>query len=88
MTAPAAPCHRAEAALLATGLPVPPEVASHATFCESCGPLLLDCEENERLLSALALPAPAASLAPSLAALSITEPPRVAVRKRAPVSMN
>lgn len=80
MTAPAAPCRRVETALLAAGLPVSPEVASHAAFCESCGPLLLDCEENERLLSALALPAAPASLSRSLASLSETEPPRVAAR--------
>ena len=80
MTAPAAPCRRAEAALLATGVPVSPEVASHASFCESCGPLLLDCEENERILSSVAHPGPSASLVPSLAEISKTEPPRLEAR--------
>ncbi len=80
MTAPAAHCRRAEAALLSGGLPVPPEVASHASFCETCGPLLSDCEEVDRLLSSLAVPAPADALGPSLTALSETEPPRVAAR--------
>ncbi len=58
MTASAGPCRRAETALLAGGVPVPPEVASHASFCETCGPLLADCEENDRLLGALAVPRP------------------------------
>lgn len=81
MSAPATPCRRAEAALLLAGLPVPPEVASHASFCESCGPLLADCEANGRLLSSLAVPEPAAGLALTLAALSENEPPRVLARE-------
>lgn len=81
MTAPAGPCRRAETALLAGGVPVPPEVASHASFCEECGPLLLDCEENDRLLGLVAVPRPAAALADSLAALSQSEPPRIAARQ-------
>jgi hypothetical protein len=59
---------------------VPPEVASHASFCEACGPLLADCEEVDRLLSSLAVPEPAGALASALADLSGTEPPRVAAR--------
>ena len=31
----------------------PSEVSSHASFCETCGPLLLDCEENDRVLGLL-----------------------------------
>lgn len=81
MTGPAGPCRRAEAALLAGGVPVPPEVASHASFCEECGPLLADCEENDRLLGLVAVPRPATALADSLAGLSESEPPRVAVRQ-------
>lgn len=81
MTASGAPCRRAEAALLAGGIPVPPEVASHASFCEACGPLLLVCEENDGLLAALAPPEPPAALGASLAALSRTEPARVAARE-------
>jgi hypothetical protein len=80
VTVPTAPCRRAEAALLSGGLPVPPEVASHASFCETCAPLLSDCVEIDRLLSSLAVPEPAGRLAASLAALSGTEPPRVAAR--------
>ena len=38
MTAGAAtPCRRAEAALLAGGIPVPLEVGAHAAACETCG---------------------------------------------------
>lgn len=81
MSAPAGPCRRAEAALLAGGLPVPPELASHASFCDACGPLLADCEENDRLLASLASPGPPAALAGALAALSASEPPRVAARE-------
>jgi hypothetical protein len=55
-------------------------VASHASFCETCGPLLSDCEEIDRLLSSLAVPEPGDTLEASLAALSGTEPPRVAAR--------
>jgi hypothetical protein len=60
---------------------VPPEVASHASFCEICGPFLADCEENDRLLGALAVPRPPDALARSLASLSRSEPPRVAARE-------
>lgn len=81
MTALPAPCRRAEAALLAGGLPVAPEVASHASFCEACGPLLAACEENDAVLGALAVPEPPAGLAASLAALSGAEPARVAARE-------
>ncbi len=81
MTTPSAPCRRVEAALLSAGLPVPPEVASHASFCESCGPLLADCEENGKLLAALAIPEPEDGLTTSLAALSEREPPRVQARE-------
>lgn len=80
MSAPAAPCRRVEAALLASGLPVPPDVASHASFCGTCGPLLLDFEENDRVLAALAVPVPGAALVATLARLSGSEPPRVAAR--------
>ena len=80
MSAPA-PCRRAEAALLAGGLPVPADVASHASFCEACGPLLLECEENDRLLASLAAPEPPPGLAGALAALSALEPPRVLARE-------
>lgn len=79
MTA-AAPCRRAEAALLSGGLPVPPDVASHASFCESCGPLLADCEENDALLARLSAPEPSRELGASLAALGQSEPGRVAAR--------
>lgn len=81
MTASAGPCRRAEAALLAGGVPVAPEVASHASFCETCGPLLADCEENDHLLGGLAVPSASAALSSSLAALSESEPPRVATRE-------
>jgi hypothetical protein len=81
VTASAGPCRRAETALLAGGIPVPPEVASHASFCEICGPLLADCEENDRLLGGLAVPQPSVTLAASLAGLSESEPPRVAARE-------
>ena len=81
MSTPSAPCRRAETALLAGGLPVPAEVASHASFCDACGPLLADCEENERLVSALAAPDPPQRLPEALAALSSTLPPRVAARE-------
>lgn len=80
MTTPATPCRRAEAALLSEGLPVPPEVASHASFCDTCGPLLATCEENDLLLAALAAPRPEAALVASLASLGESEPPRVAAR--------
>jgi len=53
---------------------------SHASFCESCGPLLADCEENDRLLASLAVPEPPEALAASLEALAGTEPPRLAAR--------
>ena len=76
----AAPC-RAETALLAAGLPVPPDVATHASFCEVCGPLLSACEENESLLASLAIPEPGPRLAASLSALSQTLPPRLAARE-------
>ena len=79
MTA-AVPCRRVETALLSAGLPAPPEVVSHASFCESCGPLLADCEENDRLLASLAVPAPPAALAASLEGLARTEPARLAAR--------
>ena len=81
MTAPAGPCHRAETALLAGGVPVPPEVASHASFCEVCGPLLADCEENDLLLGLLAVPRPSASVTDAAIRLSESEPPRVAARQ-------
>jgi hypothetical protein len=80
MSAPAAPCRRAETALLAGGLPVPSEVATHASFCESCGPLLLDFEEHDRLLASLAVPEPAASLTSAIVGFAATEPARVAAR--------
>jgi hypothetical protein len=60
---------------------VPPEVASHASFCEICGPFLADCEENDRLLGALAVPRPSAELTAAVACLSKSEPPRVAARQ-------
>jgi hypothetical protein len=81
VSAPAAPCRRAEAALLSHGLPVPADVASHASSCGTCGPLLLDCEEDDRLLLALAVPEPTGSLTGLLAALADTEPPRIAARE-------
>ena len=81
MSAPASACRRVETALLVGGLPVPDEVASHASFCESCGRLLLDCEENDRLLSSLAVPRPAAPLAAALVAIWGAEPPRLAARE-------
>ncbi len=81
MSASAGPCHRAETALLSGGVPVPPEVASHASFCEVCGRLLADCEENDRLLGALAVPRPPDALKVSLAGLTRSEPPRVAARE-------
>lgn len=81
MTASSGPCRRAETALLAGGVPVPADVSSHASFCEVCGPLLLDCEENALIFGTLAVPRPPAHLAGSLAALSETEPPRVAARE-------
>ncbi len=81
MNASAGSCRRAETALLSGGVPVPPEVASHASFCEACGPLLADCEENDRLLGVLAVPRPSATLTTSLADLSRSEPPRVAARE-------
>jgi hypothetical protein len=81
MTASASPCHRAERALLSGGVPVPPEVASHASFCEACGPLLADCEENDRLLGALAVPRPPDALTGSLTGLSRSAPPRIAARE-------
>lgn len=80
MTGPAVPCRRAEAALLAGGLPLPPDVASHAAFCDTCGPLLASCEEVDRLLAAVAAPEAPGSLAASLARLANVEPPRVAAR--------
>lgn len=80
MSAAPAACRRAEAALLAGGLPVPPDVASHASFCESCAPLLSSCEEIDRLLADVAAPEPPETLAASLASLSGVEPPRVAAR--------
>lgn len=81
MSTPAGPCRRAEAALLAAGIPVPPEVASHASFCETCGPLLAACEENDAVLGSLAAPEPPAALAAALGAISETEPARVAARE-------
>lgn len=80
MSGAPAPCRRAEAALLSGGLPLAPELETHASFCESCGPLLAACQENDRLLALLAIPEAPAHLAPSLARLSETEPPRVATR--------
>jgi len=80
VTASAAPCRRAEAALLTGGLPVAHEVASHAASCESCGPLLADCTENDALLAALASPEVPGGLAAALAALGESEPARVATR--------
>jgi len=80
VTASTGPCRRAELALLAGGVPVPPEVASHASFCETCAPVLSDCEDNDRLLSMLAIPRPPDALTGSLAGLSKSEPPRVAAR--------
>ena len=81
MTAAAGPCRRAELALLSGGVPVAPEVASHASFCEACAPLLADCEDNDRLLGMLAVPRPSTTLTGSLAGLSKSEPPRVAARE-------
>jgi hypothetical protein len=81
VSAPAAPCRRAETALLAAGLPVPAEVATHASFCETCGPLLLDLEEHDRLLASLAVPAPPAPLAAALGRIPRTEPARVVARE-------
>ena len=81
MTASAGPCRRAETALLSGGVPVAPEVASHASFCDVCAPLLADCEENDRLLGALAVPRPLDTLTESLAGLSDSEPPRVSARE-------
>ena len=81
MTALPAPCRRAEAALLAGGLPVSPEVASHASFCATCGPVLADCEANDALLAALAIPSPPDALAAALHGLAETEPARVAARE-------
>jgi hypothetical protein len=81
VTAPQGPCRKAEAALLSEGLPAAPEVASHASFCETCGPLLADCEENGRLLAALAVPVPSAGLGASLAALAARPAARVVARE-------
>ncbi|HYN42961.1 MAG TPA: hypothetical protein VE129_14375 [Thermoanaerobaculia bacterium] len=81
MTATTGPCRRAETALLSGGVPVPPEVASHASFCEACGPLLADCEENDRLLGELNVPLPSAELTAAVVRLSESEPPRVAARE-------
>ena len=81
MTGSSGPCRRAETALLSGGVPVPPEVASHAPFCEVCGPLLADCEENDQLLGMLDVPRPSAALTHSAIRLSESEPPRVAARQ-------
>ena len=81
MSGPGVPCRRVEAALLKDGLPVPPEVESHASFCENCGELLADCAEHESLLAALAVPRPATGLQAGLEALSRSEAPRVAARE-------
>lgn len=80
MTAPAKACRRAEAELLSSGLPVPPAVASHASFCDVCGPLLLDCEENDRLLASLSVPEPPPSLADAIGRIAATSPARVEAR--------
>lgn len=80
MTAPAKACRRAEAALLSGGLPVPAEISSHASFCDVCGPLLLGCEENDRLLATLVVPEPPASLADALGRIDRTSPARVEAR--------
>jgi hypothetical protein len=60
---------------------VAPEVASHASFCEICGPLLTDCGENDRLLGELSVPQPSAELTAAVVRLSTSEPPRVAARQ-------
>lgn len=60
---------------------MPPEVGSHASFCETCGPLLVDCEENDRVLGLLLVPRPSAGLVGTLAGFSASEPPRVAARE-------
>ncbi|MBK8596654.1 MAG: hypothetical protein IPN83_13930 [Holophagales bacterium] len=81
MTSAPGPCRRAESALLAGGVPVPADVSSHASFCEVCGPLLIDCEENDRVLGMLAVPRPPDALCDSLASLSESEPPRISTRE-------
>lgn len=81
MTGHAGPCRRAETALLAGGVPVPSEVSSHASLCETCGPLLLDCEENDRVLGLLSVPPPPVTLVASLEELAGSVPPRVAARE-------
>ncbi len=77
----ASPCRRAETALLAGGVPVPPEVGSHAASCETCGLLLSGCEEIDTLLASLVAPEPAPGLSGALEAIGSTEPARVAVRE-------
>lgn len=77
----AAPCRRAETALLSGGVPVPPEVGAHASSCETCGPLLSGCEDIHALLAALVVPEPPPALSGTLAAIGSTEPPRVAARE-------
>ncbi len=82
MTAGAAtPCRRAEAALLAGGIPVPLEVGAHAAACETCGPLLSGCEEIDALFASLVVPEPRPALSVALEAISAVEPARVAVRE-------
>ncbi len=82
MTAGApAPCRRAEAALLAGGVPVPAEVGDHAKACETCGPLLSGCKEIDALFAALAVPEPPSALFGALEAIGSAEPARVAVRE-------
>ncbi|MHB8799885.1 MAG: hypothetical protein ACYDBY_15610 [Thermoanaerobaculia bacterium] len=78
--ATAPPCRRAEAALLSGGVPVLPEVASHASSCETCGPLLSGCEEIDALFASLVVPEPPPALSDSLEAIGSTVPARVAVR--------
>lgn len=80
-TGPASPCRRAETALLAGGVPVPPEIGSHAASCDTCGPLLSGCEEIDALLASLVVPEPPPTLSGALETIGSTEPPRVAVRE-------
>ena len=77
----ASPCRRAETALLAGGVPVAPEVGSHAAACETCAPLLSGCEEIDALFASLVVPEPPPALSATLEAIGSTEPARVAVRE-------
>ena len=77
----ASPCRRAETALLAGGVPVPPEVGSHAASCQTCGPLLSGCEEIDALFASLVVQEAPSALSRALEAIGSTEPARVAVRE-------